>query len=69
MSVALPRALNVRWDAVDAAGRRVAGGDLGTREAGLLDLPIGDEHMKPGLYFVRVQAGEHVVTQRWPVVR
>lgn len=69
MSVALPRALNMRWDAVDAAGRRVAGADLGIREAGLLDIPIGDEHMKPGLYFVRVQAGEHVVTQRWAVVR
>jgi hypothetical protein len=68
LALALPRAAPVRWELVDLAGRRVAGADLGPREAGAVEWTIARGALAPGLYFVRVTAGAQSITRRWVVI-
>ncbi len=69
-AVSLPRAADVRWRLVDVAGREVAGGDLGRRDAGTHAIAIApDARRAPGLYFVRVTAGGESLVRRWVVTK
>uniref|UniRef100_A0A832MKB8 FlgD/Vpr Ig-like domain-containing protein n=1 Tax=Eiseniibacteriota bacterium TaxID=2212470 RepID=A0A832MKB8_UNCEI len=74
VSLALPAPARVRWEVLDAAGRRMDGGDLGERAAGTVRWTIApraaDGRVLPaGLYFVRVTAGGATATTRWAVTR
>jgi hypothetical protein len=68
LSFVLPKAGAVRYDLLDAAGRRVGGGDLGLRSGRVEISWDAGGALPPGLYFVRVRAGERSVTRRWAVV-
>jgi hypothetical protein len=72
LSFTLPRAGLVRIEVADVGGRRVRVDDLGRREAGEVrfTLPARDgsgSALPPGLYFVRVRAGELGTVRRWVV--
>jgi hypothetical protein len=72
VSYALPREANVRLTVLDVQGREVAQLADGTQAAGRYSLPwmIGDgARVRPGLYFVRFEAGARVMTRRVAVAR
>lgn len=66
----LPAAGPARLEAFDAAGRRVAGRDVGALGAGahVLDLDVGAA-AAPGLYWVRLARGAEVRTTRLVLAR
>jgi len=59
LDLALPRAGEVSYDLVSMAGRRLAGGSLGTLPAGRQRrLVPAEARLASGVYFVRVRQGE-----------
>ena len=60
----LPEAADLRAEAFDALGRRVAVLADGPRGAGVHDLVLPGSALAPGVYVVRVAAGGAVLTQR-----
>jgi hypothetical protein len=73
LAFTLERAADVRMDVLDAGGRRVRGEALGTRAAGehawtLAARDAWGRALAPGLYFVRVTAGERRAEARWVVM-
>lgn len=73
LALSLPSRASVRWELHDVSGRRVAGDDLGVREAGdvrwsLVPVDARGARLTPGLYFVRIAAGAQRVMRRWVVL-
>lgn len=60
----LPAPADVRLDVFDALGRLVATLDDGPRPAGTHDVTFAPERLVPGLYLVRLTAGEKTATRR-----
>ena len=73
LAIMLPESRSVVWDVVDLSGRRVAAGTLGRMAAGGAQIqlrPTDDrgQALAPGVYLVRVSAGNEHATARWVVV-
>jgi hypothetical protein len=60
----LPREGSVRAAVFDARGRRVAGGDLGPREAGAHVAELDGRALRPGVYWIRLTHDRDAVTAR-----
>ncbi len=60
----LPTAADVRLDIFDALGRRVATLDEGLRPTGTHEVTFAPARLVPGLYLVRLTAGEQTATRR-----
>lgn len=56
LSYLLPEAADVRLEAFDASGRRVATLANGVQEGGIHDLTWGGREIAPGVYFLRLRA-------------
>jgi|GEM_PF-2051036 len=69
MQVTLPEASTARATVVDALGRTVATLDLGVRPAGVSTGRLDVRRLAPGVYTVRLTAGDAVATTRVSVVR
>ncbi|MEF8939742.1 MAG: T9SS type A sorting domain-containing protein [Salinivenus sp.] len=65
----LPRAADVHLSVYDALGRRVATLAEGRQPAGRKERVFDAGRLPSGLYLVRLQADDHVVTRRVTVVR
>ena len=66
----LPWPAHVRFDVLDMLGRRVLARDAGERTAGTHALALDPGHaLPPGVYAVRLRAGERVTTARLIVAR
>jgi hypothetical protein len=66
---ALPTATDARIEVYNVLGQRVATLDSGPQAAGRVEQRLGTSRWPSGLYFVRLQAGGGVKTQRLVVVR
>ncbi|MBD3285824.1 T9SS type A sorting domain-containing protein, partial [candidate division WOR-3 bacterium] len=65
----LPQANNVTLSLFDAAGRAVETLNLGMTEAGSHTADIGDAALSKGVYFVKLEAGEKVLTRKLVLTR
>jgi hypothetical protein len=66
---ALPTATDARIEVYNVLGQRVATLDSGPQAAGRVGQRLNTSRWPSGLYFVRLQAGGGVKTQRLVVVR
>ncbi len=69
LRVTLPEAARAGATVLDALGRAVATLDLGVRPAGVSAVPLDVRGLAPGVYTVRLVAGNAVATARLSVVR
>ena len=65
----LPQAMNVHIEVYNVLGQRVATLTQGRQAAGRIERRLDTSRLSSGLYFVRLNAGGHVQTQRLMVVR
>ena len=74
LSFALARGARVRYEILDATGRRLVRRDLGWRGPGGIVLrpeprDASGRPLHAGVYFVRIAAGSRTATKRWVLVR
>lgn len=64
LSLQLPRSVNVNFTILDVLGRTVAAENPNTQSAGLQQYIVNVADLNAGYYFVRLTAGEKVLTRR-----
>jgi plastocyanin len=64
LSLQLPRSVNVNFVILDVLGRTVAAENPKTQSAGLQQYIVNVADLNTGYYFVRLTAGEKVLTRR-----
>jgi plastocyanin len=64
LSLQLPRSVNVNFVILDVLGRTVAAENPNTQSAGMQQYIVNVADLNAGYYFVRLTAGEKVLTRR-----